>query len=68
MSRAGSVYTWGVGGNGCLGHGDAADSHVPKRVQALAGHRVFTVAAGDSHCLAVTKSGEVFSWGLDQHG
>ena len=68
VSRTGSVYTWGIGGNGCLGHGNAADMHIPKRVQALAGHRVLNVAAGEGHCLAATEGGDVFSWGGDQHG
>lgn len=68
VSRTGSVYTWGKGSNGCLGHGSAADMHIPTRVRALAGYRVLNVAAGEGHCLAVTEHGDVFSWGADQHG
>ena len=63
-----TVYTWGRGDEGSLGHGNTADSPIPKQVQALTGHRVLTVAAGLSHCLAVTEMGEVFSWGWDNLG
>jgi alpha-tubulin suppressor-like RCC1 family protein len=68
VSAAGTVYTWGEGADGRLGHGDTERSLVPKQVQALAGHRVLSVAAGYSHCLAVTEKGEVFSWGYDRDG
>ena len=46
VSAAGVVYTWGIGSEGILGHGDTEGSLVPKQVQALAGHRVLSVAAG----------------------
>ena len=35
----------------------------PKRVEALSGRRVVAVAAGNSHSLAATAEGAVFSWG-----
>lgn len=35
---------------------------------AVAGEKVVQVAAGSEHCLALTGSGEVFSWGSNQHG
>ena len=38
VSAAGTVYTWGIGVYGCLGHGDTEHSLVPEQVQALAGH------------------------------
>ena len=68
VSRTGSVYTWGTGEHGCLGHGHITDSCIPKQVHALTGHRVLHVAAGYNHCVAFTETGEVFTWGLDQHG
>lgn len=82
VSVTGAVYTWGVDEEGCLGHGgdsnaddgdaDGAEfdegSRVPMLVSALAGHCVLSVATGYSHCLAVTESGAVFSWGRDSHG
>ena len=46
LDVAGSVYTFGMGGDGQLGHGDTADRESPRMVQALAGQPVKTVAAG----------------------
>ena len=67
-SAAGKVYTWGVGDQRRLGHGDEEGSLVPKQVQVLAGRPILSVAAGEGHCLAVMEWGEVFSWGRDDFG
>jgi len=68
VSYGGEVYTWGEGTDGQLGHNNTITDTFPKRVQALTGHRVLSVAAGFAHCLAVTERGAVFSWGNDQSG
>lgn len=68
VSAPGTVYTWGNGNYGCLGHGDTEGAHFPKQIQSLAQLRILSVAAGDFHCLAVTEDGEVFSWGADEYG
>lgn len=68
VSATGDVYTWGIGRNGRLGHGDVAPAPVPRRVVALAGRRVMSVSTGTDHSLATTDFGEVFSWGFDSHG
>ena len=65
VSAAETVYTWGKGNYGCLGHGDTEGLLVPNQVQALKVHRVLSVSTGFGHCLAVTERGEVFSWGWD---
>lgn len=45
------------------GHG--SDQHVrkPTPIQGLRGKKVIHVAVGALHCLAVTDTGEVVSWG-----
>jgi hypothetical protein len=68
VSATATVYTWGYGSDGCLGHGDEEGLPVPKQVQVLAGHRVLSACAGQAHCLAVSERGEVFSWGWDEFG
>ncbi len=68
FSAEGKVYTWGWGANGRLGHGDADGCLIPKQVQAIAEVRMRAVAAGNSHRLSVTESGEVFSWGRGHEG
>jgi len=55
----GSVWSWGWGGFGQLGHGDEQDQLQPKKVEALAGQRVVAVSAGAAHSLALTADGAV---------
>lgn len=50
----GKVFSFGIGNNNRLGHGDAHKRLVPTRVQALAGLRVVAVAVNGRHSLALT--------------
>ena len=61
LTRSGSVFTWGKGDYHRLGHG--SDDHVrrPRKVAALQGRRVISIATGSLHCVACTDSGEVYS-------
>lgn len=68
VSADGMVYTWGKGNYGCLGHGNADSSPVPKLIHALTSVRITSVAAGHFHCLAVTEEGALYSWGHTQFG
>ena len=68
LTRSGSVFTWGKGDYHRLGHGN--DDHVrrPKKVAALQGKKVISIATGSLHCVACTDSGEVFTWGDNDEG
>ena len=66
-----AVWSWGQ--VGALGHGDGQDQCQPTKVEALvAGQRVVAVWhchwAGDSHSLAITAGGSVWSWGFGEDG
>jgi len=70
----GTVWTWGLDTNGRLGR-DTKDSHVnyePHKIQfqSLRGRRpiIVKISCGSSSTLALTNTGEVFSWGLGQRG
>jgi alpha-tubulin suppressor-like RCC1 family protein len=78
VTDAGAVYSFGRG-DGRLGHGGRQDFDkvqgvfLPKRIEALEGVLVATVAAGDAHVLALTRCGRVYSWGagaddVPEHG
>ena len=67
VSDSGAIYVWGSD-ELIVGVGEGEVCAVPKRVHALAGHRVLSVAAGGFHCLVVTEAGELFSWGYDMYG
>jgi len=68
IAADGSVWSWGGGAGGKLGHGDEQRQLLPKKVEALAGKRVLAVAAGWSHSLAITADGAVWSWGAGGNG
>jgi alpha-tubulin suppressor-like RCC1 family protein len=52
-AEKGTVYTWGRGHFGHLGHGTTADRAAPTPVAALAGKRVARIAAGGFFTVAV---------------
>lgn len=58
------MWTFGLGQNGRLGHGDTESSFVPKLVLAeeLMGN-VVMVAAGGAFSIAVVADGHVYTWG-----
>jgi hypothetical protein len=68
LTASGVVFTFGDGGSGKLGHGTFDRQLTPKRVEALASHRVVCIAAGSSHTVVLTASGAVFTFGYNQSG
>ena len=68
ITADGSVWSWGEGGCGRLGHGDEQRQLLPKKVELFAGRRAVAVSAGWSHSLAITADGAVWSWGSGGFG
>ena len=68
VTADGSVWSWGIGGFGQLGHGHTQNQLLPREIAALAGQRVVAVSAGERHSLALTADGAVFAWGNGEHG
>ena len=68
LTADGALWSWGNGSFGKLGHGDTQWQLPPKKVEALAGQRVVAVSAGDSHSLALTADGALWSWGRGDDG
>lgn len=79
VTEEGCLYTWGRNSSGVLGLGDTADRRLPTAVSAkfFAGARalnqtagdarsagrVACVACGNSHVIALSRDGNLFSWG-----
>jgi alpha-tubulin suppressor-like RCC1 family protein len=63
IGENGEVSSWGYNGFGCLGHGDELVQDSPKRVEALRGVRVSSVAVARGHALALAEDGLVYAWG-----
>ncbi len=62
------VLAWGANERGQLGLGDTLDRHTPTAVEGLWGLPVMRLAAGDSHSMALTTTGQLFTWGSNSHG
>jgi len=65
LSSHGTLYSWGLGTNGRLGHGNTLHRDSPTAVRALeeAGVAICALAAGAAHSLAADAEGTVWSWG-----
>ena len=70
LAASGQLYTWGMGLDGRLGHGDQANRDGPTVVQAFeeAGVGITAIAAGCSHSLAGDAQGNLWSWGCALEG
>ncbi|ETV89424.1 hypothetical protein H257_00711 [Aphanomyces astaci] len=68
VSESGEVYTWGGGEHGQLGHGDKVNKTIPSLVEKLNDRVVVQITCGWSHTVALTNTGEVFTWGNGDHG
>ena len=75
LTKHGTVYTWGMGKDGRLGHDDYDDRWEPTLVERLSGKEgrarnvVVCVGAGHAHSLASFEEGRrVCTWGRGAHG
>ena len=63
-----SLFTWGRGQHGRLGHGLIEDEPAPRLVEAFVGIPVLAVSCGEYHTLVSTVSNGVYSFGLGLSG
>lgn len=68
VTQFGSVFTWGSGSRGQLGHGDLEPEESPRIVDALAGLAVNSISTGAWHSAVVTSSGDLYTWGWGSDG
>ena len=68
VTETGAVFSFGQGGDGQLGHGDAEDQPTPKVIEALRGERVMAMSAGVAHSLVLTEARAVLSFGDGDYG
>jgi alpha-tubulin suppressor-like RCC1 family protein len=75
LTTDGSVYAWGAGGSGQLGHGSSPTSQTtPVRVLsgAQGNHQylqdIIAIAAGEFFSVALTSTGDVYTWGSKSNG
>ena len=76
IDRTGNLYSWGYNRYGVLGLGDTNYRTTPTHVNAFGGERIkqFHGSINDDgndyfgHCIALTESGRVFTWGYNIRG
>ena len=72
LKSDGTVYAWGLNGNGQLGDDSTTESHVPVQVKGVGGSDYLTgiasVAAGYTHAVTLNTDGTVYAWGLNTNG
>jgi len=70
LDDAGGIYTFGCGKNGKLGHGDEEKQEYPLKVLELRDKniKISQISAGVDSSLALSTTGEVYSWGKATKG
>lgn len=69
VDTEGGCYSWGKCHMGQLGHGEMdEDVHTPLLIKSLAGVKVKSVAAGDSHVMLITNENTLYNWGCGLYG
>lgn len=63
VDEDGGVWSWGKSDYGKCGHGDDKDQEKPKKIEALKGVDVVSVACGDFHSAAIDSDGRLYTWG-----
>lgn len=59
------IFTFGLGIQGTLGHGNNLDSSVPMGIERLDGMEIRNIDCGDSETVVVTSTGDTYVWGGD---
>jgi alpha-tubulin suppressor-like RCC1 family protein len=66
----GTVWTFGLGSEGQLGHANDENVHMPRRIKADSFNykKIVMVAAGGYHSMALSSTGDIFTWGCGAYG
>ena len=70
LDNQGYLYSCGTNVTGCLGHGDNLSLRIPMRINDFADRnvRIIQMSAGVDMSMAVSATGEVYSWGKSDGG
>jgi len=67
LTDDGAVYSWGDGDFGKLGRGGSDGCNVPHVIERLNGLGVCQIECGAQFSLALTKSGQIWTWSVKRH-
>ncbi|XP_028323711.1 probable E3 ubiquitin-protein ligase HERC4 [Gouania willdenowi] len=69
LNDKGLVFSWGFGSDGQLGLNNFEECvRVPRNIKSLSDVQIAQVACGFWHSLALSKGGQVYSWGQNRYG
>jgi len=68
LTEKGSLFSWGRGDDGQLGHGDKNPQRKPRLIEAFAHKSMTSVAARGSHAVAIDSRGGIYVWGKGEDG
>ncbi len=67
LKADGTVWSFGTNTNGELGVGEQRVTNIPKWVE-LNEEKIEQISVGNSHVIALTEEGKVYTWGLNDKG
>ncbi|CAH8497293.1 unnamed protein product [Schistosoma turkestanicum] len=68
LTCSGQVFSQGIGSRGQLGLGDLTDRTELTIIKALQILTVTQISAGNWHSVCLTDTGDVYTWGWNEHG
>lgn len=68
LTQDNSVYSWGNGECGRLGHGNMTWYDEPKLIEALVEKNITFIACGSTYSAALSSNGELYTWGRGNYG
>lgn len=66
LKSDGTIWTWGNGGNGVLGHGNTNNLTVPTQITTI--NNVAKISCGYFHMMALRNNGTLYTWGSNNYG
>lgn len=66
LNDKGKVFSWGIGNNGQLGHGNKSDVKVPKVISLE--DTITDISCGDMHSILLNQKGQIYVFGNGRDG
>lgn len=63
-----TVFSWGSGEDGILGHGNTSGLNKPEIIKELKNDEIIFIAAGDFSSAAINNYGHLYTWGRGKYG
>ncbi|KAM9962725.1 hypothetical protein ACTFIR_005642 [Dictyostelium discoideum] len=64
LTKDGKVYSYGIGSEYQLGHGDNKNRSEPTEIEQLSKYDIIKVVSGWGHSIALSNDGKLYSWGF----